>query len=98
MNNDKELHTYYSLSECLDMDKVIKKLDSLRNDGKIVYQIQASNDSLKLEDIELNEKEVVNLIDFLDKNDIMPDIDKEESMGDLDDDLDGGLDDWDENY
>lgn len=86
--NNNELFNYYSISESMNPDKIIKKLESLKDDGKIHFKMD-SFDSFKIEDIDLTEKELDNLVDFLDKNDAIPDIDKQESNMD-DDDYDYG--------
>lgn len=91
--SDKVLFTYYSISEAPSPDKVIKKLNSL--DDKISYEMMDS-ETFKIEDVELSEKELDSLIDFFDKNDVIPDMDKtEEDWNDVDYSED---DEEDENY
>jgi hypothetical protein len=98
--SDKKLFTYYSTQECSNVEKVYKKLISLQDDDKIFLKIH--NDELfQIEDIELSDKELDNLLDLFDKNDIIPDLDKSEEDLDsseyFDFDEDGG-EDWSEDY
>lgn len=95
--NNNELFNYYSISESTSPDKIVKKLESLKEDGKIFFKMD-SIDSFKIEDIDLTEKELGNLIDFLDKNDAIPDMDKQESNMDEDDYNFGNESEDDENW
>lgn len=85
---DKELFTYYNLSECLENDKIIDRLDDLSAELKIDYSYDESNEVIKLVDLDLTEKEIENLIRYFDKNNVIVDLDYRDmydSDGDLDD-------------
>jgi hypothetical protein len=76
-----ELFEYYNLDECIDRKLVLSKLNELKEEGKIEYDL--NGDILKIEDIDLDETEVDELADLLEENDVF-------------EDLDGGGDDWDD--
>ena len=76
-----ELFEYYNLDECIDRKLVLSKLNELKDEGKIEYDL--NGDILKIEDIDLDENEVDELADLLEENDVF-------------EDLDGGGDDWDD--
>lgn len=82
-----ELFEYYNLDECIDRKGVLAKLKSLKNEGKIEYDL--NGDMLKLEDIDLDETEVEQLIDLFEENDIFEDLE----YGEEDDD-----EDWDDGW
>lgn len=90
---EKELNVYYSLSECGQTEKVFKYLNKLKEEAKIEWSKQTI-DILKIEDIDLEESEVEDLINFLDKMDVIPDtdIDVESDEEDLTDNDDWGYD------
>lgn len=95
--NNNELFNYYSISESMTPDKIIKKLESLKDDGKILFKME-SFDSFKIEDLDLTEKELDNLIEFLDKHDAIPDIDKQDSNSSDDYDYRDESDEEDDNW
>jgi hypothetical protein len=70
-----QLFTYYSLDECNNRDYIIKMLDELKNDGKIDYNYVES-DLIKIEDIDLSDKEIETLIDDFDTYDVIADLDR----------------------
>jgi hypothetical protein len=80
------MFNYYSLDECVNTDVVLGLLNDLKNDGKIIYNIDA--DILKLEDIDLEEKDIKDLEKMFDDNDVYPYLD-------LDGSGDDGLDEFD---
>jgi len=84
-------YNYYSLDECRTKDKVIERLEKLKDLGKIDYDIDA-DDILEIDDIDLDEEETESLEDFLYDNDVMPylerDDDGEDDYGDFYDDYD----------
>ena len=86
---DKELHIYYSLSECQQTEKVFKYLTKLQENAKIEWS-KSSNEIIKIEDIDLEESEVDDLATFLDKMDVIPDTDIDDN--DLSDNDDWGFD------
>lgn len=77
-----ELFEYYNLDECIDRKLVLSKLNELKEDGKIEYDL--NGDILKIEDIDLDETEIDELADLLEENDVFEDLDG------------GGEDDWDD--
>ena len=78
-----ELFEYYNLDECIDRKLVLSKLKSLKNEGKIEYDL--NRDMLKIEDIDLDESEIEQLIDLFEENDIFEDLEHGEE-DDWDDD------------
>lgn len=86
-----ELFKYYNIDECLNTGNVFEKLDTLKKDGKIIYNIDG--DILKIEDIDLEERDIKILEKMFDDSDIYPYLDLE--IGDDEDDFD--FDDEDEN-
>ena len=76
-----ELFEYYNLDEVIDRKLVLSKLKSLKNEGKIEYDL--NGDILKIEDIDLDETEVDELANLLEENDVF-------------EDLEQGEDDWDD--
>ena len=76
-----ELFEYYNLDECIDRKLVLSKLNELKDEGKIEYELNA--DILKIEDIDLDEAEITELADLLEENDVFEDLDR-----DSDDDWD----------
>ena len=79
-----ELFEYYKLDECIDRKGVLAKLKSLKNEGKIEYDL--NGDMLKIEDIDLDETEVEQLTDLFEENDIFEDLEYGEEDEDWDDD------------
>lgn len=88
------MFNYYSLDECIDRDAVLEKLIKLKNDGKIIYSVDM--DILKLEDIDLEEKDIKNLEKVFDDNDVYPYLDLNGEEGDEDDGFDNFDDDYDD--
>lgn len=77
-----ELFEYYNLDEVIDRKLVLSKLNELKEEGKIEYELNA--DILKIEDIDLDEAEITELADLLEENDVFEDLDR------------GSDDDWDD--
>lgn len=90
------LHTWYSMDECLDKKKLFEKLDKLRDEGKIEYE-KESLDIFKIEDIDLDELEVEDLVETFDKYDVFPYLDKDDDDDDYNMNNDD-YNDYDENY
>jgi len=87
-----KLFNYYSIDECKDRKKLFEKLDRLRDDGKIEYEMDG-RDLFKIDDLDLEESDIEDLNEFFDNQDIFPYIeydDEEES------DEDYGYDDEDD--
>ena len=76
-----ELFEYYNLDECIDRKLVLSKLNELKEEGKIEYDL--NGDILKIEDIDLEESEIDELANLLEENDVF-------------EDLDGASNDWDD--
>ena len=64
-----ELFEYYNLDECIDRKLVLSKLNELKEEGKIEYELNV--DILKIEDIDLDENEIDELADLLEENDVL---------------------------
>ena len=78
-----ELFEYYNLDECIDRKGVLAKLKSLKNEGKIEYDL--NGDMLKIEDIDLDESEIEELTDLFEENDIFEDLEYGEEEDNWDD-------------
>lgn len=72
-----KLFNYYNVDECKDREKVFKKLDQLRDDGKIEYEMDG-RDIFKIEDLDLEESDIEDLNDMFDDEDVFPYLDNEE--------------------
>ena len=70
-----ELFEYYNLDECIDRKLVLSKLNELKDEGKIEYELNV--DILKIEDIDLDEAEITELADLLEENDVFEDLDRD---------------------
>ena len=68
-----ELFEYYNLDECIDRKLVLSKLNELKEEGKIEYELNV--DILKIEDIDLDENEIDELAELLEENDVFEDLD-----------------------
>jgi hypothetical protein len=89
---DMKLFNYYSLDECIDKKLVIKKMRSLKAEGKIEYDIDG--DILHIDDIDLEDIDIKELSEFFYDNDVFPYLEKD----DVDDQDVDDYNDWDENY
>ena len=81
------LNKYYSLDECYDRDKIFDHLEELQNEELIVFEILDS-DMIKIKDIGLSDKQIKELVTFLDESDVIEYPDYEEYDEDEDDDYD----------
>lgn len=75
-----ELFEYYNLDEVIDRKLVLSKLKSLKNEGKIEYDL--NGDILKIEDIDLDETEVDELANLLEENDVFEDLEQGDDWDD----------------
>lgn len=91
-----KLFNYYSLDECKSRDKVIDRLDELKNEGKIEYDMD-TRDIFRIEDIDLDESEIEDLNEMFDKEEVFPYLDYEEDDEDDSDDY-SDEDDFYDNY
>jgi len=80
------LSKYYSLDECYQKDKVFDHLENLQNEELIVFEI-VDSDIIKIKDIGLSEKQIKELISFLDDMDVIdyPDYEDDDDNDDFDD-------------
>ena len=69
-----ELFEYYNLDEVIDRKLVLSKLNELKEEGKIEYDL--NGDILKIEDIDLDENEIDELAELLEENDVFEDLDR----------------------
>jgi hypothetical protein len=67
---------YYSLDEVKNKEKVLNKLDTLEEEGKIEFFLDG--DIIEIDDIDLDIVETKNLIKLLDDNDVFPYLDRED--------------------
>ncbi len=82
-----ELFSHYSLTECLEQEDVLKRLDDLMNNGKIEFYYEINNERFKLVDLELSDKEIKELSNLFYDKDVVPDMDYEDSRNFNDSDL-----------
>ena len=76
------MNEFWNLDECIDRKLVLSKLNELKEEGKIEYDL--NGDILKIEDIDLDESEIDELADLLEENDVFEELDR------------GSDDDWDD--
>lgn len=86
-----KLFNYYIIDECLDVKSILKELDIFKSEGKIEYDLDLSTDVFKIEDLDLEDKDVCRLIELFEDNDIYPYLDKDD---DDDDDVDNDNEDF----
>jgi hypothetical protein len=87
------LSKFYSLDECYNKDVVFDYLENLQNEEIIVFEI-LDNDVIKIKDIGLSDKQLKEIVNFFDNNDVIDYVDY-----DGDDDSDDDDDDYyDDNY
>ena len=87
-----ELYNYYSLDEAIDRKAVLKRLKQLQKESKIKFDLDG--EVFKIEDLDLEEVEIEELIEFFDEHDVFPYVDRDddadyddyEDYGDYDDD------------
>lgn len=87
------LSKYYSLDECYSKDSVFDYLEDLQNEELIVFEI-VDKEIIKIKDIGLSEKQIKELVNFLDDNDVIDYSDFEDDDDDFDDDEFNGNDDY----
>ena len=80
------LSKYYSLDECYDRNVVLDRLEELRNEEMIVFEV-IDSEVIKIKDIGLSEKQTKELINFFHYNDVIDYVDYE-PYGDDEDDED----------
>ena len=73
-----ELFNYYNLCECENFNPVKKKLNILKDDGKINYE--KDRDILKIIDIGLDECEIKELSELFNKYDVIAYPDYEDDL------------------
>lgn len=82
-----ELFKYYSLDEAyVNREIIIDRLKELESLSKIKFEIE-DNDILVIEDLDLEDSEIEELIEFFEDNDAFPYLERD------DDDDDGYIDD-----
>lgn len=75
-----ELFNYYSLDECTDKKEVLKKLKSLKKDGKIEFNLDG--EVFEIKDIDLEEEEVTEIVEMFDQMDVFPYLERDEDEED----------------
>jgi hypothetical protein len=79
-----ELAKGYNLDECIDIKKVLDKLNFFKSEGKLEYGIDG--DILRIDDIDLEDSDISLLVDLLDKNDIFEDLNNDHDDTEWEDD------------
>jgi len=87
------LNKYYSMDECYQKNIVHDRLEELQTEGLIVFEF-IDSDIIKIKDIGLSEKQIKELVQFFDNNDVIDyqDFDDDDGFDDYDDD--DGFDDY----
>jgi hypothetical protein len=86
------LSKFYSLDECYNKNVVFDYLENLQNEEIVVFEI-LDYDIIKIKDIGLSDKQLKELVNFFDNNDVI-----DYSDYDADDDDDDEEDDYNEYY
>ncbi len=82
-----ELVKYYSLDESYgSREIVLDELDHLVDEDKIEYNLVNYN-VIKIKDIDLSDKEIGDIANFLESNDVYPYLDGNDEVGFFDDDF-----------
>ena len=68
---EKRLFNYYSIDECLNIDKLYNELDKYAVGGLIEYKLE-DRDIIKIEDLDLTEDEIEDIEQLLDSLDVFP--------------------------
>lgn len=93
------LSKYYSLDECHNRDVVFEYLDILKENGKVIFGTP-DIDVIRIKDTGLTGKELKELVNFLEENDVIEYDDFEpisylEDDSDFDEEEDWDDEDWD---
>lgn len=84
-----KLFKYYSLYEAYgNVDVIIDRLEQLQDKSKIEFELENS-DILLIRDLDLDDDEIEELIEFFDDYDVVPYLERDED----DEDDDGYIDD-----
>jgi len=67
------LSTYYNLSECIERDLIFEQLNKLAEQNKIEWNVE-DIDTIKIVDIDLDETEIEDTLDFFYKYDVISDV------------------------
>lgn len=81
------LNKYYSLDECYNKETIFDHLEELQTEELIVFEI-LDREIIKIKDIGLSEKQIKDLINFFDDNDVIEYPDYDEYDEDEDEDYD----------
>lgn len=87
------LNKYYSMDECYQKSIVHDHLEELQSEGLITFEF-IDSDIFKIKDICLSEKQIKELVQFFDNNDVIDYQDFDDDQDDDDDDYDDGFDDY----
>ena len=83
---EKRLFSYYSIDECLNIDKLYNELDKYADGGLLEYKLE-DRDIIKIEDLDLTEDEIEDIEKLLDSLDVFPYLgydDGEDEISDFD--------------
>lgn len=91
-----KLFKYYSLYEAYGkIDFIIERLEQLQDKGKIEFELENS-DILIIRDLDLDDDEIEELVDFFDDNDVFPYLERDEDDEDDDSYIDDEFLDYDD--
>ena len=89
------LSKYYSLDECYNREVIFDYLDGLQNESIIYYAI-VDTDVIKIRDSGLTDKQMKDLVQCLEDNDVIDYSDYHSNY--MDDEEDDDYDDYDDDY
>ena len=85
---ESKLFNYYSIDECLDVEKLYKELDKYVESGSLEYNLEDVS-ILKISDLDLMGNDIEDISKLLDSLDVFPYLDLNDEEGedfDSDDD------------
>ncbi len=75
--NMTEVLGYYNLSECADRKTVVNYLDNLAQECKIIWSHE-DLDTIKIIDLDLDEKDIIDIAQFLSEYDVILDVSRDD--------------------
>lgn len=81
---EKRLFNYYSIDECLNIDKLYNELDKYADGGLLEYKLE-DRDIIKIEDLDLTEDKIEDIEKLLDSLDVFPYLDYDDGEDEISD-------------
>ncbi len=82
---ESKLFNYYSIDECVSVDKLYNELDKFVEDGVLEYKLEDRH-IIKISDLDLTEDEVEEICELFDNLDVFPYLDLHDDDGDYESD------------